>query len=123
MPPGICRESSEVLAAAYPELEYVEGVRTLIIRTTEGKTLSEPIDHAWNVTRTGEIVDSTLDPELRKAALQRRVELRYEDKGIRPRGQVHDDFADAVRSQVAGSPRRVRRQIIEAMGDWILRNP
>jgi hypothetical protein len=73
MPSGACRESSWILAACYPELEYVEGTRTMILHVREEggtgpvQVIRDEIEHAWNVTPDGKIVDSTTHPDIRSA--------------------------------------------------------
>lgn len=52
--PGECFESSEKLAARYPELRYVEGLRTLDV--VDGSSV---IEHAWNELPDGTVIDST----------------------------------------------------------------
>lgn len=58
MPRGTCYMSSRTLAEIFPELQVVYGRVTWFVRDV-GCTL----DHAWNVTPAGVIVDSTLEPD------------------------------------------------------------
>lgn len=65
MPKGTCYQSSRIMAAMYPELSYVEG--WMVFTDEDGADIITPsgvpmaIEHAWNVTPDGEIVDSTRD--------------------------------------------------------------
>ena len=123
MPPGTCRESSWVLAACYPELEYVEGHRTVILHTTEG-VIRDTIEHAWNVTRRGEVVDSTLGSDLRQAAAA--LEYLPGDPADSWPASIPDAanaMAAAARSQTLGRRPAERRKIVEAFGEMFRRLP
>jgi hypothetical protein len=127
MPPGECRASSWVLAACYPGLAYVEGHRTVTIATTEDP-VSGKIEHAWNVNRTGEIVDSTLSPEIRSLVEAGRAELLYEptDPASWWTTEIEDGAlrtARAARSQVRGKSPRDKRKIVEAFGSMFATYP
>lgn len=125
MPPGTCRESSWVLAACYPELEYVEGVRTMVIHVTDGRIIRDSIEHAWNVNRMGVIVDSTLVPRMRREAESHRVLFEYTPTAqstwsFSMQSDADNDFASAARSQVTGKLLDERRLIVEAFGRMFL---
>jgi hypothetical protein len=122
MPPGTCRESAWTLAACYRGLRYVEGHRTVVLRVTDGRVIRDKIEHAWNVTASGEIVDSTLDPHLRAAA----AELLYEatDPASWWPASIPDAagaMAGAARSQTNGKSPAERRKIVEAFGRMFIR--
>jgi hypothetical protein len=63
MPPHTCHQSSRILAWLYPELSYVEG--QIVLLDDDGRDVVDrdgrpwSMDHAWNETTAGEIVDST----------------------------------------------------------------
>jgi hypothetical protein len=115
MPPGTCRESSWILAACYPELEYAEGHRTLILNFPDDRVIRDRIEHAWNVTPDGEIVDATMHPDLAHAA----VEYEISDPATwwpASVGDAAEEMAAAARSQTDGRNPDERRQIVEAFG-------
>jgi hypothetical protein len=121
MPPGTCRESSWTLAACYRDLRYVEGHRTLVLRVTDGRVIRDKIEHAWNVTASGEIVDSTLGPHLLAEAEARRAELVYEatDPASWWPASIPAEagaMAAAARSQTNGMSPAERRKTVEAFG-------
>jgi hypothetical protein len=126
MPPGTCRESSWVLAACFPELEYAEGHRTLILHVADGQVIRDEIEHAWNVTPAGEIVDSTLDEQLRAAVESRQAALEYlagDPAGSWPASipDAAGEMAAAARSQTDGKTATERQQIVEAFGLVLLK--
>ena len=55
MPEGTCVISSQLLAQQFPELEFVAGV----VVAYEPGSDAEWLEHAWNVTADGKIVDTT----------------------------------------------------------------
>lgn len=128
MPPGTCRESAWTVAACYRALQYVEGHRTMVLRVSDGRVIRDTIEHAWNVTAGGEVVDTTLDPHLRAGAAARQVELAYEatdPAGWWPAsiGAAAEAMATAARYQTSGRSLAERRKIVEAFGQMFLRRP
>lgn len=120
MPNGCCRESSWTLAACYRELEYVEGYLTVVMQTT-GDPVSRREEHAWNVGVSGEIVDSTLHPDIRAIVEARQAELAYD--ATDPASwwpasmpEAAKRMADAARSRTRGKSPGERRRIVEAFG-------
>jgi hypothetical protein len=78
MPPGDCYSASVAPAQVYPELRYAEGTRTFTVHVQpDGHAESSAVAHAWNVTRHGEIWDSTLDPVVLAAARLGEVAITY----------------------------------------------
>ncbi|SRR6266704_2464829 len=59
-PPGTCDMASKLLAELYPELEMREG---LLRCRWKGDRWWSSEPHAWNVTPSGVIVDSTWRPK------------------------------------------------------------
>ncbi len=82
LPPGDCYSASAALAQVYPELRYAEGTRTFTVHVQpDGHAESSTVAHAWNVTSSGEIWDSTLDPVAREAAQHGRLLVTYAEGG------------------------------------------
>jgi hypothetical protein len=55
LPGNSCRDNAWWMAAMYPELSYVEGY----VVFTEPDETERRMEHAWNQTPNGRIVDST----------------------------------------------------------------
>jgi hypothetical protein len=91
----------------------------LVLHITDGRVIRDTIDHAWNVTASGEIVDSTLDPHLRAAAGQAGLEYEPGDPADSWPASIPDAagaMAEAARSQTRGRRPHDRRRIVEAFG-------
>ena len=121
MPPGTCRESSWVLAACYDELEYVEGILVMIIPTTDGQVVRGHIEHAWNVTPDGTVIDSTLSLIHRQGAQAGRLTLQYLPGDSGESQWVNDPDGSAritalARRRTSGLSRDARHKVVAAIG-------
>jgi hypothetical protein len=123
MPPGECYGSSKVLAACYPELRYAEGTRTFTVRVLpDGHEESSTIEHAWNVAADGGVWDSTLNPEVRAAALRHQVQITYAE-GEDTQGVKWEPITKALLEQITGLTGKRKREAIESFGRWLAMQP
>ncbi len=121
MPQGTCRESAVVLAACYPELAYREGTMFLVAEVTRpggtAGTIRWPVPHSWNVTAAGEVVDSTIGPDVAAAVQAGRVRAEYQATASQPPDIPGlAELVQAARLAVAGKTDEEKLRIIEDMG-------
>ncbi len=63
MVPGACYESAAILSAIWPRLRYAEGTRVMEILDPRGVIDSSAVEHGWNETLDGTVIDSAFVPD------------------------------------------------------------
>jgi hypothetical protein len=100
----------------------------MVLHVSDGRVIRDTIGRFWNVTASGEVVGTGLDPHLRAGAAARQVELAYEatdPAGWWPAriGAAAEAMATAARYETSGRSPAERRKIVKAFGQMFLREP
>lgn len=94
MPPHNCYANARLLAQAYPELTYQEGIQVARV----GGERRTSVRHAWNVSTGGQIIDATTDVAPKTFGPGQEVTYDYI-----PDGPEHDAERQAAEDEI-GKP-------------------